>query len=83
MIPKNTFRPGDHLVQCDRCSRVFYRSECTKDWQNLIVCNKSCYEPKHPHYTDPRPLGEIQAVRDARPMVDNFVGYGDNTAEDL
>jgi len=59
--------PGDYLVICDRCGFEFYASECRLTWDKLFVCVEYCFEEKHPHYTDPKPLGEKQSVPVHRP----------------
>jgi len=43
----NRFKSGDHLVICQRTSRVVYASECVREWNGLLV-HRSVYEPKHP-----------------------------------
>ena len=31
-------------------------------WDKLFVCADTCWEEKHPQFTDPKPLGEKQSV---------------------
>jgi len=38
---------GDHLFLCQRCGWKFWRSECRKECDGLIVC-EDCYDEKHP-----------------------------------
>ena len=58
------YRSNDNFVICDQCGLKFYRSECIKDWQNLIVCF-GCYDGLKP--IEPKPMRDKQIVRDARP----------------
>lgn len=57
-----TYKPGDYLVICDRCGFERYASECQMTWDGWFVCADTCYEPKHPQFTPPKPLGESQSV---------------------
>jgi hypothetical protein len=57
-----SYKPGDYLVICDQCGFERYASECRMTWDNLFVCADTCWEPKHPHFTPPKPLGEAQSV---------------------
>ena len=76
---------GDYLVICDRCGFERYASECQMTWDNLFVCSDTCWEPKHPQYTDPKPLGEKQKVPVHRPEPDeDFIDPADPiTGDDL
>lgn len=56
------YKPGDYLVICDICGFQRYASECRMTWNNLFVCADTCWEPKHEHFTPPKPLGEKQSV---------------------
>jgi hypothetical protein len=56
------YKPGDYLVICDQCGFERYASDCRMTWDNLFVCEDTCWEEKHPQYTDPKPLGEKQNV---------------------
>lgn len=80
-----SYKPGDYLVICDQCGFERYASECKMTWDNLFVCEDTCWEPKHPQYTDPKPLGEKQSVPVHRPEPDeNFIDPADPiTGEDL
>jgi len=43
-------------------------------WDNFFVCADTCWEPKHPHFTPPKPLHEKQKVPIHRPEPeDNFI----------
>lgn len=56
------YKPGDYLVTCDQCGFQHYASECRMTWNNLFVCADTCWEPKHEHFSPPKPLGEKQSV---------------------
>lgn len=45
-----TFKPGDWLVECMRCGRMFKGSELLRTWDGLYVCQED-WEPKHPQLT--------------------------------
>jgi len=52
-------------------------------WDKLFVCNDTCYEEKHPHYTDPKPLGEKQSVPVHRPEPEEtFIDPADPITQD-
>lgn len=69
---------GDYLVICDRCGFQRLASECRMTWDNLFVCADTCFEEKHPQYTEPKPLGEKQNVPVHRPKQDeNFIDPSD------
>ena len=80
-----TFKVGDYLVICDQCGFRRYASECRMTWDKLFVCADTCFEPKHPQYTPPKPLGEKQTVPIHRPeQTDIFISdTGPVTADDL
>lgn len=61
------YKSGDYYVICDRCGLRKYASECRMTWDKLFVCADTCWEPKHPQYTPPKPLGEKQNVSAHRP----------------
>ena len=65
------YKPRDYLVICDQCGFRRYASECRLTWDNLFVCADTCWEPKHPQYTPPKPLGEKQSV----PILRKNDGY--------
>ena len=68
------FKVGDYLVICDRCGFQRHASECKMTWDNLFVCADTCWEPKHPQFTPPKPLGEKQSVPIRRDVPDyNFI----------
>ena len=35
-------------VVCDRCGEWTYSDLCRMEWDNLFVCAKTCWEPRHP-----------------------------------
>ena len=57
-----SYKPGDYLVICDQCGFKRFASDCRMTWNKLFVCSDTCWEEKHPQYTDPKPLGEKQNV---------------------
>ncbi len=68
------YRPGDYLAICDICGFQRLSSECRMNWKNQFVCSDTCYEPKHPQFTPPKPLHEKQTVPVHRPEPDyNFI----------
>ncbi len=79
------YKAGDYLVICDQCGFQRYASECRMSWDGLFVCADTCWEEKHPHYTEPKPLGEKQKVPVYRPEVsENFVDLNNPiTSNDL
>ncbi len=69
-----SYKVGDYLVICDQCGFTRFASDCRMTWDNLFVCADTCWEEKHPHYTDPKPLGEKQNVPVHRPEPEyNFI----------
>ena len=71
-----TYIPGDYKVICDSCGFERLASECRMTWDNWFVCADTCWEPKHPQYTPPKPYGEKQSVpvlrkEDSLNMVDS------------
>lgn len=78
------YKSGDHYCICDICGFRRYASEMRMTWNNLFVCADTCYEEKHPQYTDPKPLYEKQRVAIHRPeKPDVFLALGDVTPDDL
>ena len=62
------YHPGDYKVICDQCGITYLRSECSTDWKNRIVCDRGCWEPRHPQeFVRAKP--DITRVADARPDV--------------
>lgn len=80
-----SYKAGDYLVICDQCGFQRYASECRMTWDKLFVCADTCWEEKHPHYTDPKPLGEKQSVPVHRPEPEETFIDPENpiTADDL
>lgn len=64
---------GDHWVICDRCGFKIRRSKASKTWDGLLVCTKSCWEPRHPQ-DFVRARADRQSVRDARPDMQDMFG---------
>lgn len=58
-------RDGDHLVTCGRSGFTFWRSQCVKEWNGLLVY-KGFSEPRHPQDFI-RARRENMRVPDARP----------------
>lgn len=66
------YYPGDHLVICDRCGFKVYRSQCRKEWNGWLTCDK-CWEPRHPQELMPPSRLDRQGVEDNRPRpTDDF-----------
>jgi hypothetical protein len=63
------YRPGDHLVVCDRCGFTIWSSEAKKTWDGLIVCPED-WEPRHPQ-DFVRGRDDKQSVPDPRPYPDD------------
>ena len=63
---RNTWRPGDHLVECDRTGFTVYASQSKKEWTGHIVRDQS-WEPRHPQ-DFVRGIGDKQSVYDPRPQ---------------
>jgi hypothetical protein len=61
------YRPNDHYVTCDICGGKFYRSECFKTWNNLIVCPQDFDGPRNPQDYRVRPRADKQNVKNPRP----------------
>ena len=72
---RRTYKPGDHLVRCDRSGMTFYRSECRREWTGALVAKKF-WEPKHPQL-EIRSKRDEQAPRDVRP--DKSTEFGSTT----
>ena len=76
------YRSGEWIVQCDRCGRNRYRSDCTHDGQHpeLLVCRDTCCDEKNPQTTlEVKP--EINRVTEARPEGDATFGTGADATE--
>lgn len=78
----NKYKPGDHLVTCDRCGFTIYGSESKKTWDGLIVCPDD-WEPRHPQdFVRAKP--DNQSVADARPAPEPYyLGANEVTPESL
>lgn len=76
------YRPGDHNVVCDRTGFKLKRSQCRKEWNNLVV-RKESWEPRHPQdFLRVRP--DRQDVADPRTRQDPvFLATNEVKAEDL
>lgn len=75
-------RLGDWNVRCDRTGFKRKRSQCKKQWDNLIV-QKSSWEPRHPQdFIRSKP--DRQQVPDPRSdSEDTFLATNEVKAEDL
>jgi len=62
-----SYRPGDYLAICDICGFQRYASEMRLNWKKQFVCADTCWEEKHPQYTEPTSLHEKQTVPIHRP----------------
>jgi len=68
-----SYKSGDYYVICDICAFRYYRSECVKTWDGLIVCPK-CNDGPRSVLDFPPPLRpERQTVPDPRPENDLYV----------
>ena len=78
----NQYKPGDHLVTCDRCGFTIYASEAKKEWNGLIVCPAD-YDPRHPQ-DHVRAKADKQSVTDPRPApAIVFLGANEVTPDSL
>lgn len=67
------YKPGEHLVCCDRCGFRRFSSELRREWNGFYTCPE-CFENKHPQCREPSPLGEKQTVKPYLPEgVDTFI----------
>ena len=76
------YNPGDHNIRCDRTGFKVKRSQCRKEWNNMIV-RKESWEPRHPQdLLRSRP--DRQQVADPRSeSEDVFLGVNEVTADSL
>lgn len=82
MKRQHRYKPGDHLVVCDRSGFTYWRSECVKEWNGLLV-HKSQFEPRHPQ-DFLRGIKDDMSIKDARPLQDPvFLEPNEITAADL
>lgn len=72
-----------HRVLCDRCGFKKWNHEVRKEWQGLLVCSDTCWEPRHPQdFVTGKP--DRQAIPDPRPeSTDVFLNPGDVTESSL
>lgn len=81
-MAKRTYRPGRHLVVCDRTGFVIYDDDARKEWNGLLVRSES-WEPRHPQ-DFVRGRVDRQTVPDPRPRPnDVFLDTNDVTVGDL
>ena len=60
------FEPGAWNVICDMCGRKRKNYECRMNYNNLLVCSDTCWEPQHPQdFVSSIP--DDQSVPDPRP----------------
>ena len=67
------YRPGDYNVICDKCGMKRKASQCRMNWENLLVCADTCYEPRHPQDFVVG-IPDIQTVEIARPDIISSIG---------
>lgn len=73
---------GDYYMICDRCRFKFRRSQMTRTYDGLWVCQKD-WEPRHPQESVKAKHQEV-SVPVARPEpIPYYVEAGDITADDL
>lgn len=65
MPKRNTWRPGSHLVECERTGFTFYDDEVSPEWTGHIV-NHGSWEMRHPQ-DFVRGIQDKQSVWQARP----------------
>jgi len=74
---------GDYYLQCAICGFKKRKSTMKRNWKGQWVCADTCYESRHPLERF-RPQKESLPPRHVQPeTTDNFLEYGDNTADDL
>lgn len=78
---KRKYRPGDHLVQCDRTGFTVYASETVKEWNGLRVRKESA-EPRHPQ-DFVKGVRDDQTVHDPRPRNERFLTANEVTRDSL
>lgn len=62
------FKLGSWNVICDKCNRKRKREDTRLNWQNLLVCADTCWEPRHPQDLI-EGIPDDQSVPIARPDV--------------
>lgn len=76
------YKSGDYNIRCDRTGFKMKRSQCRKQWNNLIV-RKESWEPRHPQDFI-RAKADRQQVPDPRPgPTAYFLAVNEVKAEDL
>lgn len=70
-------------VICDRCGFKKWNHEVRKEWQGLLVCADTCWEPRHPQdFVTGK--ADRQVISDPRPESDDvFLAVGDVTENSL
>lgn len=77
------YKPNDFNRICDRCGFKRKASETREEWNGLIVCADTCWEPRHPQEFV---RGKYDDQRVYRPRPDSdpvFVSPTDITADDF
>lgn len=79
------YRPGEYLVNCEICGRNRYSSAMTRNRKNQMVCEDTCYEPRHPHdHVKVRPdVARPDNPRPDRNQSHVYAAIGSITADDL
>lgn len=77
------YKPGDYYAICDICGMRGYASEMRMTWNKLFVHSLTCFDEKHPHFTDPKPLNEPQRVPIHRPEQEDVFITTPITGDDL
>lgn len=69
--------------RCMRCGKIRGRSRLRQEWTGLLVCEATCWEPRHPQMAL-RGVPDAQTVPWARPDPEPiFLNPGDVSASDL
>lgn len=80
---ENQYIPGDNWVICQMCGFRRRASECRMNYNGLLVCSDTCWEPRHEQefYRAPR---EQITIRNPRPEpTDVFIEDRSVTPDDL
>lgn len=80
---KNRVRPGDYKVRDDLTGFTYMRSECQFTWDNLLV-PREYFDEKHPQLII-KPRQDKINIADPRPTPesDEFLPFGEGSADDL